>query len=190
MGEAPPLQNKTQLVSSSTLSPFLTREPEVHATPTASFHNFKSQSFKLSVSNPKSKYVAYVSVLSQISNSQGLGRKNNFEILKTYRMKGIRLKGGSWRRMYAPRLTPQKGVPKLIIQYFYIQLSGASFTVFFSIGCILNEMKQTYLRTRNHRVADNLVSCCKCRAESDDDSLPLPRRRRSGCRSSPDRSNS
>ena len=26
---------------------------------TASFHNFKSQNFKLSVSNPKSKYVAY-----------------------------------------------------------------------------------------------------------------------------------
>ena len=55
--------------------------------PTASFHNFKSQNFKLSVSNPKTKYVADVSVLSQISNSQGLGRKNNFEIWKTYRRK-------------------------------------------------------------------------------------------------------
>ena len=54
--------------------------------PTVSFHNFKSQKFKLSVSNPESKYVAYVSVLSRISNSQGLGRKNKFEILKTYRM--------------------------------------------------------------------------------------------------------
>ena len=54
---------------------------------TVSFHNFKSQNFKLSVSNPKSKYAAHVSVLSQISNSQGLGRKNNFEILKTYRMR-------------------------------------------------------------------------------------------------------
>ena len=43
---------------------------------TVSFHNFKSQMFKLSVSNPKSKYVAYLSVLSQISNCQGLGRKN------------------------------------------------------------------------------------------------------------------
>ena len=53
---------------------------------TVSFHNFKSQNFKLSVSNPKSKYVAYVSVLSQISNCQGLGRKNNFEILKTDRI--------------------------------------------------------------------------------------------------------
>ena len=49
-------------------------------TDTASFHNFKSQNFKLSISNPKSKYVAYVSVLSRISNSQGLGRKNKFEI--------------------------------------------------------------------------------------------------------------
>ena len=48
-----------------------------------SFHNFKSQNFKLSVSNPKSKYVAYLSVLSQISNCQGLGRKNKHEILKT-----------------------------------------------------------------------------------------------------------
>ena len=54
--------------------------------PTVSFHNFKSQNFKLSVSNPKNKYVAYVSVLSQISNCQGLGRKNNFEILKTDRI--------------------------------------------------------------------------------------------------------
>ena len=43
---------------------------------TVSFHNFKSQNFKLSVSNPKSKYVAYLSVLSQISNCQSLGRKN------------------------------------------------------------------------------------------------------------------
>ena len=33
---------------------------------TVSFHNFKSQIFELSVSNPKSKYVAYLSVLSQI----------------------------------------------------------------------------------------------------------------------------
>ena len=37
---------------------------------TVSFHNFKSQIFKLSVSNPKSKYVAYLSILSQISNCQ------------------------------------------------------------------------------------------------------------------------
>ena len=40
---------------------------------------------KLGVSNPKNKHVVYVSVLSQISNCQGLGRKNKFEILKTYR---------------------------------------------------------------------------------------------------------
>ena len=50
---------------------------------TVSFRYFKSQNFKLSVSNPKSKYVAYLSVLSQISNCQGLGRKNKHEILKT-----------------------------------------------------------------------------------------------------------
>ena len=48
--------------------------------PTVSFHNFKSQNFKLSVSNPKNKYVAYLSVLSQISNCQILGRKNKHEI--------------------------------------------------------------------------------------------------------------
>ena len=53
---------------------------------TVSFHNFKSQKFKLSVSNPKSKYVDYLSVLSQISNCQGLGRKNKHEILKTDRI--------------------------------------------------------------------------------------------------------
>ena len=53
--------------------------------PTVSFHNFKSQNFKLSVSNPKSRYVAYLSVLSQISNCQSLGRKNKHEIMKTDR---------------------------------------------------------------------------------------------------------
>ena len=52
---------------------------------TVSFHNFKSQNFKLSVSNPKNKYFAYVSVLSQISNCQSLGRKNKHETLKTGR---------------------------------------------------------------------------------------------------------
>ena len=52
---------------------------------TVSFHNFKSQNFKLSVSNPASKCVAYLSALSQISNRQGLGRKNKHEILKTDR---------------------------------------------------------------------------------------------------------
>ena len=47
-----------------------------------------SQNFKLSVSNLKSKYVAYVSVLSQISNCQGLGRKTKHDNLKTDRMVG------------------------------------------------------------------------------------------------------
>ena len=42
--------------------------------------NFKSQNLKLSVSNPKSIYVAYLSVLSQVSSCQGLGRKNKHEI--------------------------------------------------------------------------------------------------------------
>ena len=53
---------------------------------TVSFHNFKPQSFKMSVSNPKNKYVAYLSVLSRISNCQSLGRKNKHEILKTDRI--------------------------------------------------------------------------------------------------------
>ena len=39
----------------------------------------------MSVSNSKSKYVAYLSVLSQISNCQSLGRKNKHDILKTDR---------------------------------------------------------------------------------------------------------
>ena len=63
------------------------REPIPRAAAPASLRsvliNFKSQNFKLSVSNPKNKYVAYLSVLSRISNCQGLGRKNKFEILKT-----------------------------------------------------------------------------------------------------------
>ena len=52
---------------------------------TVSFHDFKSRNFKLRVSNPKSKYVVFLSVLSRISNCQGLGRKNKHEILKTDR---------------------------------------------------------------------------------------------------------
>ena len=32
---------------------------------TVSFHNFKSRNFKLSFSNPESKYVAYLPVLSR-----------------------------------------------------------------------------------------------------------------------------
>ena len=60
-------------------------EPRFY-TSTVSFHNFKSQNIKLSVSNPKSKYVAYLSVLSQISNCQSLGRKNKHENLKTDRI--------------------------------------------------------------------------------------------------------
>ena len=52
---------------------------------TVSFHNLKSQNLKSSVSNPKSKYVAYLSVLSQISDCQSLGRKNKHENLKTDR---------------------------------------------------------------------------------------------------------
>ena len=62
------------------------------ATGTVSFHDFKSQDFKPSVSNPKSKYVAYLSVLSQISNCQSLGRKNKHEILKTDRSPARTLK--------------------------------------------------------------------------------------------------
>ena len=62
---------------------------------TVSFHNFKSHNFKLSVSNPKSKYVAYLSVLSRISNCQGLGRKNKHDFLKTDRRKGLLLQGSA-----------------------------------------------------------------------------------------------
>ena len=56
------------------------------ASPTVSFHNFKSQSFKSSASNPKSRYVAFASVLSQMSNRQSLGRKHKHEMLKTDRI--------------------------------------------------------------------------------------------------------
>ena len=70
-------------------SPYFQRHPHFRgnhlSNTTVSFHNFKSQKFKLSVSNPKSKCVAYLSVLSRISNCQGLGRKNKHEILKTDR---------------------------------------------------------------------------------------------------------
>ena len=49
------------------------------------FSQFQVANFKLSVSNPKNKYVAYLSVLSRISDCQGPGRKSKHEILKTDR---------------------------------------------------------------------------------------------------------
>ena len=49
-------------------------------------NRWRKKKFQLSVSNPKSKYVAYLSVLSQFSNCQGLGRKNKLETLKTDRI--------------------------------------------------------------------------------------------------------
>ena len=50
---------------------------------TGSFHDFNSQNFKLSVSNPKSKHAAHVSVLSRISNCQGeiIWNSENFWII-------------------------------------------------------------------------------------------------------------
>ena len=52
---------------------------------TVSVHDFKWQKNKLSVSNPESKDIAYLSVLSQISNCLGRSRKNKHTILKTDR---------------------------------------------------------------------------------------------------------
>ena len=42
---------------------YITSPPRPTPPITASSHNFKSQNFKLSVSNPESKYAAYLSVL-------------------------------------------------------------------------------------------------------------------------------
>ena len=73
------VQNPTQRTAKHIASLLL------HVGVKVSFHNFKSQKIKLSVLNPKNKYVACLSVLSQISNCQSLGRKNKHEILKTDR---------------------------------------------------------------------------------------------------------
>ena len=64
---------------------------------TVTFHIFKSHNFKLSVSNPQKRDVAYLSVLSRISNCQGLGRKNKFEILKTDGMRPAEHADMCWR---------------------------------------------------------------------------------------------
>ena len=98
---------------------------------TVSFHNFKSQDFKLSVSNPKSKYVAYLSILSQISNCQSLGRKNKHEILKTDRTEEKRHtshSGGLLESLVGARLTPAaRGVHDLrfkLCEYSVICVDG------------------------------------------------------------------
>ena len=51
-----------------------------------SCNNFKSQKKQIERLKSKSKYVAYVPVLSQISNCQGLGRKRKHTILKNDRI--------------------------------------------------------------------------------------------------------
>ena len=91
----------SEILKRRLLKSLLDRPVKTHA---VSFHNFKPQNFKLSVSNPKNKYVADVSVLSKSSKSQGLGRKNKFETLKTD------------RRPYARR------VPDLPYVYIYIYI--------------------------------------------------------------------
>ena len=83
-------------------SPVVYFSVEVNVRNTVSFHNYKSQNFKLSVSNPKSKYVAYLSVLSQISNCQSLGRKNKHDILKTHRTLQARLVITIWYALKTP----------------------------------------------------------------------------------------
>ena len=60
---------------------------------TFNFHNFKPQNFKLSVSNPNSKYVAYLYVLSNLS------RKNKHDILA-----GARSCHGNPSRLLVERL--------------------------------------------------------------------------------------
>ena len=80
---------------------------------TVSFHNFKSQNFKLSVSNRKSKYVAYLAVLSQISNCQGLGRKNKHDILKTDRRNMVGTGQDGYLAQRVPSLGTTRGTPTL-----------------------------------------------------------------------------
>ena len=110
--------------ASETRRPSRAKEP---ASDTVSFHNFKSQNFKLSVSNPKSKYVAYLSVLSHISNCQGLGRKNRHEILKTDHTRQPRTAGQAGRAgrssrqaQPASRANPVSPAKPYIYIYIYI----------------------------------------------------------------------
>ena len=63
-----------------------TKYASLHDT-TVGFHHFNLRIFNSRVSNPKNKNVVYLSVLSRISNYQGLGRKNKHENLKTDRTK-------------------------------------------------------------------------------------------------------
>ena len=86
---------------------------------TVSFHNFKSRNFKLSVSNPKSKCVAYSSVLSQVSNCPGLGRKNKNENLKTDRIIGEQCFIGTFRR---PLFRGPRIISLQIYIYIYIYI--------------------------------------------------------------------
>ena len=88
--------------------------------PTVSFHNFKSQKIKLSVSNPKSKYVVYLSVLSQISNCQGLGRKNKHEIWKLPVNGGCEKEGSDIKQQSGGRLLIRGGEYIYIYIYIYV----------------------------------------------------------------------
>ena len=90
-------------------------------TDTVSFHNCKSQKFKLSVSNPNNKYVAYLSVLSQISNCQGLGRTNKHAILKTDRIR-CTVKDGSADFCSAPERLTKVPLSRKMYIYIYIYI--------------------------------------------------------------------
>ena len=75
--------NQTPIVYNRRCLSYIIKLHTVHA---VGFHNFNLRIVNLRVSNPKNTYVAYVSVLSRISNCQSLGRKNKHELLKTDRM--------------------------------------------------------------------------------------------------------
>ena len=118
----------------------------ISPTNTVSFHTFKSQNYKLRVSNPKRKYVVYLSVLSRISNCQGLGRKNKFEILKTD------------RTVRSERFDPSKWFSCYDVRYryrFYITHQNPD----------TNAELVEYISIRNGRVISSLsylllISCC------------------------------
>ena len=92
---------------------------------TVSFHNFKSQNFKVSVSNPETKDDAHLSVLSQNSNCQGLGRKNKHDSLKT-----DRISSGDLRAPHEARVRLEQGLQEqycickcmYVCMYIYIYI--------------------------------------------------------------------
>ena len=97
---------------------------------TVSFHNFKSQNFKLSISNPKSIYVAYLYVLSNFKLPGSRPQKTNMKFENwPYECHSSSLARRRWRVAGATMGTAASGNIRHPFRSFHRILRLASFEI-------------------------------------------------------------